>query len=206
MSRISVLSLALCFCFINLLLAARAQAQGAIQKPGPIQKPGEIQQPKGTWQTPGEIQQPKGKWQTPGEIQVPRGIQAIKTQSERCQQRLSVVADALFEFDKATLHAQSEETLRALLPLLAKAGKHPISIEGHTDAIGAADYNQRLSEKRAQAVKDWLVAQQAVPVAAALKGYGKTKPVAPNTNPNGSDNPAGRQKNRRVEVVIDTCR
>lgn len=203
MSRITHLSLAFCLFVISPCLVARAQ--GKIQQPGPIQKPGEIQQPKGTWQKPGEIQQPKGKWQTPGEIQVPRGIQAIKTQNAKCQQRLSVVADALFEFDKATLNAQSEETLRALLPLLAKAGKHPVNIEGHTDAIGAADYNQRLSEKRAQAVKDWLVAQQAVPAAATIKGFGKTKPVAPNTKPDGSDDPAGRQKNRRVEVVIDTC-
>jgi outer membrane protein OmpA-like peptidoglycan-associated protein len=205
MSRITCLSLAFCLCFINLCFASRARAQGKIQQPGPIQKPGEIQQPKGTWQKPGEIQQPKGKWQTPGEIQVPRGIQAIKSQNEKCQQRLSVVADALFEFDKATLNAQAEETLRALLPMLTKAGKHPISIEGHTDAIGAADYNQRLSEKRAQAVKDWLVAQQAVPASTAIKGFGKTRPVAPNANPDGSDNQAGRQKNRRVEVVIDTC-
>ncbi len=205
MSRIIYLSLAFCLCFVSLCFASRAHAQGKIQQPGPIQKPGEIQQPKGTWQKPGEIQQPKGTWQTPGEIQVPRGIQAIKSQNEKCQQRLSVVADALFEFDKATLNAQAEETLRALLPMLAKAGKHPVSIEGHTDAVGAADYNLRLSEKRAQAVKDWLVAQQAVPASATIKGFGKTRPVAPNASPDGSDNPTGRQKNRRVEVVIDTC-
>lgn len=182
---------------INLVVAQRP-----IQKP----KPPEEWQTPGKIQTPGEIQTPKGKWQTPGEIQVPKGIQAIRTQNAKCQQRLTVGADALFEFDKATLTTDAEETLKALGPLIAKAGQHPIQIEGHTDAKGAADYNQRLSEQRAQTVKDWLVAHQYAPSATATKGFGETKPIAPNTKPGGADDPAGRQKNRRVEVVIDTCR
>ena len=171
-----------------------------------LQKPGEIQAPKGTWQKPGEFQVPKGTWQKPGEIQVPRGIQAIKSETEQCRRRLSVVADALFEFNQATLTSRAEETLNALPPMLPQASRHPMSIEGHTDSIGSADYNQKLSEQRAQAVKTWLVARQAVPAATPIKGYGKGRPVASNTNPDGSDNPEGRQRNRRVEIVIDTCR
>src|SRR5437016_3927818 len=62
-----------------------------------------IQQPKGTWQRPGEIQQPRGPWQKPGAIQVPKGIQAIRTQDETCRRRLIVGADALFQFDNASL-------------------------------------------------------------------------------------------------------
>lgn len=166
---------------------------------------GEIQKPKGTWQKPGEIQQPKGTWQKPGEIQVPKGIQAIKVQDQSCKQRLTVGADALFEFDKWTLTADAEETLTALGPLVQKAGKHPIHIEGHTDGIGSAGYNQTLSEKRAQTVKDWLASHGYVPASASVQGFGKTRPIAPNTNPDGSDNPKGRQENRRVEVVIDSC-
>ena len=61
----------------------------------------EVQQPKGTWQQPKEIQVPKGPWQEPGEIQVPKGIQAVSTIKEECEERLSVVADALFDFDKS---------------------------------------------------------------------------------------------------------
>ncbi|HSS79175.1 MAG TPA: OmpA family protein, partial [Thermoanaerobaculia bacterium] len=165
----------------------------------------EIQQPKSTWQTPGEIQQPKGTWQTPGAIQVPKGIQAIHSEAEKCTQRFLVGADALFEFDKSTLTADAEETLKALVPLLAKAGQHPASVEGHTDSKGTDAYNQPLSEKRAQTVKNWLAAHGALPASTPTKGWGKRKPVAANTKPDGSDDPVARQKNRRVEVVLDLC-
>jgi len=169
------------------------------------QQPGQIQQPTGTWQKPGEIQQPKGTWQKPGEIQVPKGIQAIQAHESGCEQRLTTVADALFEFDKATLGADAEQTLAVLGPQIAQRGEHPIVIEGHTDSIGSDAHNQRLSEQRAAAVRAWLAAHRFVPASTPIKGYGKTRPVAPNANPDGSDNPTGRQKNRRVEVVIKTC-
>ncbi|HXO29113.1 MAG TPA: OmpA family protein [Thermoanaerobaculia bacterium] len=169
------------------------------------QQPGQIQQPTGTWQKPGEIQQPKGTWQKPGEIQVPKGIQAIQAHESGCEQRLTTVADALFEFDKATLGADAEQTLAVLGPQIAQRGEHPIVIEGHTDSIGSDAHNQRLSEQRAAAVRAWLAAHGFVPASTPIKGYGKTRPVAANTNPDGSDNPAGRQRNRRVEVVIKTC-
>jgi outer membrane protein OmpA-like peptidoglycan-associated protein len=187
------------------ILALAMPGAGAAAQGGAIQRPGEIQQPKGTWQKPGEIQQPKGTWQKPGEIQVPQGIQAIKTQASSCEQRLSTVADALFEFNQSALSPAAGETLAALGPLIAKQGEHPLVIEGHTDSIGSDSYNQRLSERRAEAVKSWLVAHRFVPAATPAKGYGKNRPVAPNTNPDGSDNPAGRQQNRRVEVVVKTC-
>ena len=161
----------------------------------------EIQKPRDNWQQPGEIQQPKGPWQ------VPKGIQAIRTQDEKCAKRFQVVADALFEFDKATLTPDAEETLNALLPLLAKAGRHPMTVEGHTDSKGADDYNKKLSEERAKTVRDWLVSKDAVPPGtAAVQGWGERRPVAPNSKPDGSDDPEGRQKNRRVEVVLDLCK
>jgi outer membrane protein OmpA-like peptidoglycan-associated protein len=164
-------------------------------------KPGEIQQPKGSWQTPGEIQQPKGTWQTPGEIQQPGEIQRLE---ERCRRRLMVAADALFEFDRDTLSPQAAATLGALGPQLAKE-KGAITVEGHTDAKGSDDYNQKLSERRARAVRDWLVAHRHLGAGTAAVGYGESKPVAPNAAPDGSDDPAGRARNRRVEVVVATC-
>lgn len=165
----------------------------------------EVQQPKGTWQQPKELQKPRDTWQQPGEIQVPKGIQAIRSEDERCTRRFLVGSDALFEFDRATLTADAEETLDALVPLLVKAGKHPATVEGHTDSKGADDYNQTLSEKRARAVKDWLVGKGAIPATSQIKGWGERRPVAPNARPDGSDDPAGRQKNRRVAVVLDLC-
>ncbi len=165
----------------------------------------EIQQPKGSWQQPKEIQQPTGPWQKPGDIQIPKGIEAIHTMSRGCERRLSVVGDALFDFDKASLRADAEETLKAAAPEIGKLGGKPARIEGHTDAIGSDSYNMKLSEARAAAVRDWLAARHIVPAATPIKGYGKTMPIAPNTTSDGNDDPAGRQKNRRVEVVFAAC-
>ena len=98
----------------------------------------EIREPKGPWRVPGEIQQPKGPWQQPGAIQVPKGIEAVRaTAVSRCEQRLSVVADALFDFDRADLRADAEETLAAAAPEIAKLGGKPSRIEGHTDGKGS---------------------------------------------------------------------
>jgi outer membrane protein OmpA-like peptidoglycan-associated protein len=78
-----------------------------------------------------------------------------------------------------------------------------VTIEGHTDDKGPVDYNQRLSERRAAAVQRWLAGNGGLKgVAMKTRGWGATKPVAPNTRPDGSDDPAGRQRNRRVEIVI----
>lgn len=164
---------------------------------------GDVQQPKGSWQKPGEIQQPKGTWQVPGDVQKPGEIQKVK---EKCAERFRVGSDALFAFDKAELTPASEETLRKLQPMIRSVREHPISIEGHTDSIGDAKYNRRLSEKRAEAVLRWFADHKFLPADTPIKGYGKEKPVAPNTKPDGTDNPAGRALNRRVEIVVDTCR
>lgn len=165
----------------------------------------EIQQPKGTWQQPKEFQVPKGPWQEPGDIQVPKGIQAIRTVKEECEERLSVVADALFDFDKSSLRADAEETLAAAGPEIAKLGGKPAMIEGHTDSIGTDAYNLKLSQARAATVRDWLADKGYIPAATPIQGYGEKRPVAPNTTPDGKDDPTGRQKNRRVEVVFGRC-
>lgn len=154
-------------------------------KTGPIQKPGAIQKP--------------------GNIQVPKGIQAIKQSSAGCQHKLTVSSDTLFDFDKSALTTDAEVTLKALDSLLQKEGNHPIRVEGHTDAIGSIEYNLALSQRRAQAVKDWLLAHNLAVSSTPIVGRGKSEPVAPNTKSDGTDNPEGRQKNRRVEIIIDTC-
>jgi outer membrane protein OmpA-like peptidoglycan-associated protein len=167
---------------------------------------GQIQQPKGNWQTPGQIQQPRGPWQTPGDIQVPKGIQDIHREKSKCEQRTVVGSDALFDFDKDQLNPDAEQTLAVLGPMLQQAANHPVTIQGYTDSIGTDTYNQGLSERRARSVVQWLVAHNYLKSGSAqVQGFGKKNPVAPNGNPDGSDNPLGRQKNRRVEIIIDTC-
>jgi outer membrane protein OmpA-like peptidoglycan-associated protein len=166
---------------------------------------GEIEQPRGTWQVPGPIQQPTGPWQKPGAIQVPKGIQAVKAEDAPCLRRISVVADALFDFNQSSLRADATETLSAAGPEIVKAGKHKITVEGHTDSIGSDAYNDRLSLARAASVRVWLAAHRFIPADSGIKGFGKRRPVAPNTLPDGKDDPAGRQKNRRVDIAIDLC-
>lgn len=160
----------------------------------------------GNWQVPGEFQVPSGNWQVPGEFQIPRGIDAVKeVEGTACLSRIAVVADALFDFDSAELRPDAAETLDAALVKIAEAGGGTITIVGHTDARGTDAYNDRLSEQRAATVRDWLVAKGAIPPDAGIEGRGEREPVAPNENADGSDNPEGRQLNRRVEIEIDSC-
>ena len=81
--------------------------------------------------------------------------------------------------------------------------KAPVLIEGHTDSKGSHAYNVKLSENRALSVKNWLVRNAGADAAhISTNGWAEAKPVAPNNNPDGTDNPGGRQKNRRVEIVV----
>jgi outer membrane protein OmpA-like peptidoglycan-associated protein len=123
----------------------------------------------------------------------------------KCNHHLMVGTDTLFAFDKADLTPAAQVTLTKLGAIIKKYGTHSAIVEGHTDGKGTDQYNQGLSERRAQSVKSWLVTHAYISEQIPAIGYGKKRPMAPNTHPDGSDNPAGRQLNRRVEVVIDTC-
>jgi outer membrane protein OmpA-like peptidoglycan-associated protein len=119
--------------------------------------------------------------------------------------KIELSADVLFDFDKSDLKAQATDSLTKVATVVAGYPKAPLLIEGHTDAKGTHPYNVSLSEKRAAAVKTWLVQNAGVDaVRIATSGWGETKPVAPNTLPDGADNPEGRQKNRRVEITLRT--
>jgi outer membrane protein OmpA-like peptidoglycan-associated protein len=124
----------------------------------------------------------------------------IKTATET---RITLSTDLLFDFDKANIRPDAGATLKKMLPTIQATGNAPIRIEGHTDAKGSKTYNQDLSQQRAVAVQQWLAQQSKIGSRRMTTcGFGELRPVAPNTNPNGSDNPSGRQKNRRVEIVI----
>ncbi len=87
--------------------------------------------------------------------------------------------------------------------MISQTVKGTVRIEGHTDSKGAPAYNQKLSEQRAASVKNWLVEHGGLKkVGFQTKGFGASNPAAPNTKPDGSDDPEGRQKNRRVEIVF----
>jgi outer membrane protein OmpA-like peptidoglycan-associated protein len=119
--------------------------------------------------------------------------------------KIELDADVLFDFDKYSLRPEAADSLRKVGEVAKSYGNSPVLIEGHTDGKGTHPYNMKLSENRAVSVKNWLVQNASVSAARiSTHGWGETKPVAPNTNPNGSDNPSGRQKNRRVEITIRT--
>ncbi|HLJ46067.1 MAG TPA: OmpA family protein [Bryobacteraceae bacterium] len=106
------------------------------------------------------------------------------------------MSDVLFDFGKATLHPGTREKLAKLSGIvLAYPGLH-LQVEGHTDSVGSDEYNMTLSQKRSDAVRDYLVSQGISADAVTSQGFGKADPVASN------DTAAGRQQNRRVEIVV----
>jgi outer membrane protein OmpA-like peptidoglycan-associated protein len=109
------------------------------------------------------------------------------------------LSDVLFDFNKATLKPGAREKLSKLAGiLLAYPGNYKIEIEGHTDAIGSEEYNLKLSQERAQTVRDYLTqANVSADRIVAVRGLGKSVPVADNNTE------AGRQMNRRVELIIE---
>ena len=116
---------------------------------------------------------------------------------------IALASDVLFDFDKAVLRPEASPALEKVAVVI-QSFEHPqVTVEGHSDNVGADDYNQKLSERRAQAVQSWLASRK-VTAPIATRGWGESKPVVPNTNPDGTDNPANRQKNRRVEIVVKT--
>ncbi|GHH50112.1 MULTISPECIES: OmpA family protein [Gammaproteobacteria] len=108
-----------------------------------------------------------------------------------------------FDFDKSTLRPDAVAILSEATEILKRYPDLRVEVAGHTDSKGTDAYNQKLSERRAKAVYDYLT-QNGVDASRLVGpiGYGESRPIAPNTNPDGSDNPEGRAKNRRTELNV----
>jgi outer membrane protein OmpA-like peptidoglycan-associated protein len=116
--------------------------------------------------------------------------------------RIEMSADVLFDFDRAELKPEADASLRKVGTVLRAYGRSQVTVEGHTDAKGSDTYNQKLSE-RAAAVVGWLNAKAGLGgERLTARGLGAQKPVAPNVRADGSDDPEGRRRNRRVEIVV----
>jgi len=113
-----------------------------------------------------------------------------------------VLKNVFFEFGKAILKPESKPQLDALSNFLKENMGIEIELSGHTDSKGSAALNQTLSEKRAKAVLDYLVHAGIAKDRLESKGFGSTQPIALNSKPNGTDNPDGRQENRRTEFRV----
>lgn len=130
-------------------------------------------------------------------------IQDLRAKETATEIRIELAADVLFLFDKADIRPAAQGALKQVASVIRERAKGQVRIQGHTDAKGSDAYNERLSTRRADAVKAWLVSKEGLgQFAFATQGFGAKRPVASNTKPDGSDDPEGRQKNRRVEIVV----
>ncbi|MBX7147004.1 MAG: OmpA family protein [Alphaproteobacteria bacterium] len=129
-------------------------------------------------------------------------MDGIKVVDMGLEYRIEMAADLLFDFDQSKLRPSAESALIKIAEFIEIRKSPELRIEGHTDAKGKRDYNQKLSEARATTVQEWLTSHLKNSIPMQTVGYADTKPVAPNTFPDGKDNPEGRQKNRRVEIYI----
>jgi outer membrane protein OmpA-like peptidoglycan-associated protein len=112
--------------------------------------------------------------------------------------------DVLFDFDKDTINPHAKRTLLFVADLLNNRSKLGVRIEGHTDSIGSTSYNMDLSLRRARAVQRWLVEHKVYKARDFMViGHGEYRPVAPNQWSNRIDNPEGRRRNRRVEIIFE---
>lgn len=107
------------------------------------------------------------------------------------------MSDVLFDTGSYTLKPGAREKLAKISGILLAHPGLTLQIEGHTDSVGSDDFNQALSEQRAGSVRDFLAEQGVGASTMTARGFGKTQPVASN------DTPEGRQRNRRVEIVVN---
>jgi len=124
------------------------------------------------------------------------------TESER-EVEVTLSADVLFAFDKASLTVKARSRIGEVAARIRRAKARQVRIEGYTDSKGSNAYNLHLSRRRAAAVAG-AVRRQLGSATPPLRdrGRGEANPIAPNTKRDGSDNPRGRARNRRVTVVI----
>lgn len=129
----------------------------------------------------------------PGKLEMVPPVPSIEANS------LLITSDSgiLFDVDKYDVRPEDKEVLKNLATVLKEMNVKNFEIDGYTDSDGSDEHNQVLSEKRANSVKNFLVSQ-GVTAEIRTKGYGESKPVASN------DTAEGRQKNRRVEIIIPT--
>jgi outer membrane protein OmpA-like peptidoglycan-associated protein len=106
------------------------------------------------------------------------------------------MSDVLFDTGKYTLKPGAQVKLAKISGIVLGHPGLQLQVEGHTDSVGTDEFNERLSEQRADTVRGYLVAQGLSPDTVTARGFGKTQPVATN------DTAAGRQQNRRVELVV----
>jgi outer membrane protein OmpA-like peptidoglycan-associated protein len=111
--------------------------------------------------------------------------------------RVTMTSQTAFDTNSSSIKPGFEATMNKVADVVVRYGKTSLTVVGHTDNVGANDYNQKLSERRAHAVAQYLAGRRVDPIRLAVSGKGETQPVASNS----SD--SGRQQNRRVEIYVE---
>jgi len=113
-----------------------------------------------------------------------------------------VLENIYYDFDKANIRQDAAVELDKLVQLLIDNPEISIELGSHTDSVDTESYNLDLSQRRANSAVNYIIQHGIAPDRVKAKGYGESKPIARNTNPDGTDNPKGRQRNRRTEFKI----
>jgi outer membrane protein OmpA-like peptidoglycan-associated protein len=127
----------------------------------------------------------------------------LEVEESDTEVKIELSGDVLFNFDSAEIRKEAEPQLAQLADVIKQYPGASVHIEGYTDSKGSDDYNLALSQRRADSVRDWLASHGGIAATSvSTRGLGEANPVAPNEKPDGSDNPKGRQQNRRVEITV----
>jgi len=164
--------------------AAAAEAEARAQKAREEQKAAELAAQQASQQT--EQMREKLKNQ----------LNQVLQTTETARGLIVNMSDVLFDFNKYTLKSDAQVKLAKVSGILLAYPNLKLQVEGYTDNIGTDEYNQKLSEQRADAVREFLVAQSVADANITAQGYGKSNPIADNSSN------SGRAQNRRVELVV----
>src|SRR5262249_6353009 len=134
------------------------------------------------------------------DLVLPVKLQAVETAKEVT---VELPSDVLFDFDKADIRPDAADALTEVAAIIKEKARGAVRVEGHTDGKGGDAYNQKRADRRGAAGAGWLPTRGGLRTTKFMTvGFGARQPVAPNAKPDGSDDPEGRQKNRRVSIVI----
>ncbi|MGA8594108.1 MAG: OmpA family protein [Bryobacteraceae bacterium] len=128
--------------------------------------------------------------------QLQQQLNAVLETRETARGLIMNMSDVLFDFGKYTLKPEAREKLAKVSGIILSHPGLTLQVEGYTDNVGSEEFNQKLSEQRADGVRDYLISQGISDSAVSARGMGESNPIAPN------DTPQGRQKNRRVQIVV----
>jgi outer membrane protein OmpA-like peptidoglycan-associated protein/Tol biopolymer transport system component len=129
-------------------------------------------------------------------------LDTIMVLDRKERNKVFVLENIYFGYDSADIRKEAALELDKLVTLLNDNTDLKIEMGSHTDSVASEAYNIQLSQRRAESTVNYLIRKGIDPNRLVAKGYGESKPIARNTNPDGTDNPEGRQRNRRTEFKI----